>query len=50
MVIYFHIWLCYIYCLEKNKTKEQKMYHIKEDKRARASVELICAGLMDCLS
>ena len=26
------------------------MYHIKEDKRARASVELICAGLMDCLS
>lgn len=26
------------------------MYHIKHDKRAKASVELICAGLMDCLS
>ncbi|MBP3484576.1 MAG: TetR/AcrR family transcriptional regulator [Oscillospiraceae bacterium] len=26
------------------------MYHIKQDKRAKASVELICAGLMDCLS
>lgn len=25
------------------------MYHIKQDKRAQASVELICAGLMDCL-
>lgn len=26
------------------------MYHIKQDKRAKASVELICKGLMDCLS
>lgn len=25
------------------------MYHIKQDKRAKASVELICEGLMDCL-
>ncbi len=25
------------------------MYHIKQDKRARASVELICAGLRQCL-
>lgn len=25
------------------------MYHIKEDKRARASVELICDGLKRCL-
>lgn len=26
------------------------MYHIKQDKRAKASVELICKGLIDCLS
>lgn len=26
------------------------MYHIKQDKRAEASVELICEGLMDCLT
>ncbi len=26
------------------------MYHIKHDKRAEASVDLICAGLMDCLA
>ena len=25
------------------------MYHIKEDKRAQASVELICGGLRRCL-
>lgn len=25
------------------------MYHIKEDKRAKASVELICDGLKRCL-
>ena len=25
------------------------MYHIKEDKRAKASVELICDGLKSCL-
>lgn len=25
------------------------MYHIKQDKRAKASVELICAGLEECL-
>ena len=25
------------------------MYHIKEDKRAQASVELICDGLKRCL-
>lgn len=25
------------------------MYHIKQDKRAKASVELICAGLAECL-
>lgn len=25
------------------------MYHIKEDKRAKASVELICGGLKRCL-
>ena len=25
------------------------MYHIKQDKRARASVELICTGLRQCL-
>lgn len=25
------------------------MYHIKQDKRAQASVELICEGLKQCL-
>lgn len=25
------------------------MYHIKNDKRARASTELICAGLLACM-
>ena len=25
------------------------MYHIKHDKRAQASTELICAGLMACM-
>ena len=25
------------------------MYHIKQDKRAKASVELICVGLAECL-